>query len=216
MNPEDLFKRAYERQLARRFAEALALYRQLVREFPDCDRAAVARQQIQNLRAFDVQGAENDGSTARNDSRGSEPGSGAEQSATATFKCVRCHVLIRISLEPSADIFRCAQCRHRYSFVMVRSDPKTILIVPEAILSATQAGAGAARAWPPKVKDAFALLGIEPTEDLPAVKRAYRQLIAQYHPDTVAHLGLDLRRLAEDRTKAFVAALQVIESFLGS
>ena len=45
--------------------------------------------------------------------------------------------------------------------------------------------------------------------DSHAIDRAYRLQISQHHPDKVATLGEDIRRLAEARTKEINAAYEV-------
>ena len=67
---------------------------------------------------------------------------------------------------------------------------------------------------PAHVKRAFEDLEMLPTEDRDTVRAGYRRLIAQYHPDKVAHLGVELRRVAEAQTKRLIAAFNVIEGHL--
>lgn len=38
------------------------------------------------------------------------------------------------------------------------------------------------------------------------IKRSFREKITQYHPDKVAHLGIELRALAEKKSKEILAA----------
>lgn len=47
-------------------------------------------------------------------------------------------------------------------------------------------------------------------------KAAYRSLLQAYHPDKVSHLGQEFQELAEAKTKAIVAAFQVVETTLKS
>lgn len=49
-------------------------------------------------------------------------------------------------------------------------------------------------------------LGVTEWASKEEIERAYRQQISQYHPDKVAALGEDIRRLAEERTKEINAA----------
>ena len=51
-----------------------------------------------------------------------------------------------------------------------------------------------------------AVLGVEENADFAAVKKAYRQLSMQYHPDKVAHLGAEFKRVAEEKMKEINAA----------
>ncbi|MGD8242977.1 MAG: DnaJ domain-containing protein [Desulfobacterales bacterium] len=55
------------------------------------------------------------------------------------------------------------------------------------------------------------VLGVEPDASQEDIRRAYRRLAAQYHPDKVAHLGNDLRHLAEQKFKAIQAAYEVLK-----
>jgi len=58
--------------------------------------------------------------------------------------------------------------------------------------------------------DPWALLGLTRQTPLPAAKKAFRALIAQYHPDKVAHLAPEFRELAEERTRQILAAWEEI------
>jgi hypothetical protein len=53
---------------------------------------------------------------------------------------------------------------------------------------------------------------IEPTINASEIKKAYRLQLSQYHPDRVASLGADLRRLAEERAKSIKAAFAALEA----
>lgn len=62
--------------------------------------------------------------------------------------------------------------------------------------------------------DPWKLLGIAPGTPLGEAKKAFRTLIAQYHPDKVAHLAPEFRELAETRTRELLAAWEVVERAL--
>jgi DnaJ like chaperone protein len=47
----------------------------------------------------------------------------------------------------------------------------------------------------------YAVLGLEPGADMETVKKAYRKLSMQYHPDKVRHLGDEFRVVAEEKMK---------------
>lgn len=64
-------------------------------------------------------------------------------------------------------------------------------------------------------EDSYRVLGLEPGADFAAVKRAYRQLSMQYHPDKVAHLGEEFRKVAEEKMKEINAAYQTIKKKQG-
>jgi len=53
----------------------------------------------------------------------------------------------------------------------------------------------------PSTDSAYKILEIDPTASESEVKRAYRRMARKYHPDTVSHLGDDLRIAAEEKFK---------------
>lgn len=56
--------------------------------------------------------------------------------------------------------------------------------------------------------DPYAVLGVPPGASKDEIKQAYRARVAEYHPDKVAHLGPELRRLAEQKTLAIRRAYE--------
>lgn len=47
----------------------------------------------------------------------------------------------------------------------------------------------------------YAILGLEPGADFDTIKKAYRKLSMQYHPDKVGHLGDEFKGVAEEKMK---------------
>ena len=52
----------------------------------------------------------------------------------------------------------------------------------------------------------YAVLGLQSGADFVAIKKTYRKLSMQYHPDKVAHLGDEFKRVAEEKMKEINAA----------
>lgn len=63
--------------------------------------------------------------------------------------------------------------------------------------------------------DPWIVLGIHKGAQFDEVKKAYRALITQYHPDKVAHLAPEFRKLAEERTREINIAYNMLEKELG-
>lgn len=54
----------------------------------------------------------------------------------------------------------------------------------------------------------YETLGLAPDADFEKIKRAYRKLSMQYHPDKVGHLGEEFRHVAEEKMKDINVAYQ--------
>jgi DnaJ like chaperone protein len=63
----------------------------------------------------------------------------------------------------------------------------------------------------PSTDSAYKILEVDPKADDSEVKRAYRRMARKYHPDTVSHLGDDLRLAAEEKFKMLNEAYEKIK-----
>ncbi|WP_224363622.1 J domain-containing protein [Hyalangium versicolor] len=67
---------------------------------------------------------------------------------------------------------------------------------------------------PPAQKDPWTILGIAPGTSRDEARRAFRTLVAQYHPDKVAHLAPEFQELAERKTRELLQAWEQLEKSL--
>jgi len=85
----------------------------------------------------------------------------------------------------------------------------------EALMRAGTRGPSAAGGKPPqdRLADAYAALGVTPQTDAAGIKRAYRKLISQNHPDKLASRGLpeSMRAVAEERSREINSAYDLIK-----
>jgi DnaJ like chaperone protein len=79
----------------------------------------------------------------------------------------------------------------------------------EALLRAATGGSPA----PGRLDDAYEALGVSPSASDAQIKRAYRRLMSQNHPDKLAGKGLpeSMREVAEERTREISAAYRLIK-----
>ena len=61
----------------------------------------------------------------------------------------------------------------------------------------------------------YKILGLKSSDTDNEVKKTYRKMAAKYHPDKVAHLGEDLKNLAEEKFKSLNDAYQNIKKERG-
>jgi len=59
--------------------------------------------------------------------------------------------------------------------------------------------------------DPYRLFGVSRADDAETIKRAYRDLIARYHPDRLHHLGAEFKGLATSKTTAINEAYERIK-----
>jgi len=84
----------------------------------------------------------------------------------------------------------------------------------EALLRAAAGGSATAGGPPPKQRldDAYAAIGVTPEASESEIKRAYRKLMSENHPDKLAAKGLpdSMRQLAEERARELNVAYDLI------
>lgn len=80
----------------------------------------------------------------------------------------------------------------------------------EAMLRASSGGAPSQA----KLDDAYQALGLQPSASDTEIKRAYRRLMSENHPDKLAGKGLpeSMRALAEERTREITVAYGLIKA----
>lgn len=125
------------------------------------------------------------------------------------FSCPNCQRVrsIFVSLEPEPT--RCSSCNREF---MLWIDPTDGQVVVARIKpSATSVNEATVEGQPPF--DPLIILGLHANASPMEIKGRYRQLVMQYHPDRVAHLGEELRSLAERKMREINAA---VDQLLGN
>lgn len=60
------------------------------------------------------------------------------------------------------------------------------------------------------MKTHYELLGLDPSADADAIKKAFRREIARYHPDKVIHLGTEFQQMAATRAAELTVAYKTL------
>lgn len=61
------------------------------------------------------------------------------------------------------------------------------------------------------LRDHYQVLGVTKGTPMADIRHHYRDLVLQYHPDRVQHLGKELQKLAEEKTREINKAYQEIK-----
>ena len=139
-----------------------------------------------------------------------------EQIPVASFACFQCGSSLRIRLPQTDVAFRCPKCRAEFRATKAGDSPQVFVVIPvmpQFTSTASDASTRRKREIPRDVLAALAALGLEQDSTFENVTATYRELVKGYHPDKVAHLGPDLRRVAEAKTKEINSAYKVLETF---
>lgn len=134
----------------------------------------------------------------------------------ASFDCFRCGGSLRIRLPQTDASFRCPKCRAEFRATKAGDSPLVFVVIPDMSQFTSRASDTSTRREreiPREVLAALSAFGLEAAATFEQVRSAYRELVKSYHPDKVAHLGPDLRRVAEAKTKEINSAYRVLETF---
>lgn len=93
--------------------------------------------------------------------------------------------------------------------------PESVVEQLEATLRGARAGASGARNYSTsqQIDDAYKTLGVSPSVDDAELKRAYRKLMSENHPDKLAGRGLpdSMKEMAEERTREISNAYDIVK-----
>ena len=67
---------------------------------------------------------------------------------------------------------------------------------------------------PSQLSDAYKILGVAPGLSLGEYRKAWRELVQQYHPDKTAHLGEELQKLAHEKTQMLNRAFETVKKHI--
>jgi len=144
-----------------------------------------------------------------------DPPQWRQRAPAAAFDCLKCGVRLRLRLQASRSTYRCPSCKTEYRSLPIDGDTPILLVVPASCFEpdSSHGSSNSRRTLPPEVRAALSVLSLDMRAIFENVRHAYRDQVKQYHPDRVAHLGPELRRVAELKTKEINAAYSVLERY---
>jgi len=116
--------------------------------------------------------------------------------------CLRCAKSIKISSPPSlSNIYKCPHCKGRYKPQLdVYGEYIFYLLEDNQQYSNKN-----------EIQEALKILGLNSTAKTNEIKKAYRKLMSDYHPDKVSTLGEALQKLAEEKSKEINSAYDLLK-----
>ena len=111
------------------------------------------------------------------------------------IECADCRTKIRVAFPPPAGVGKCPLCQHRF---LLKADVYGNLTVY------SQGGADYRESDLNEIatsEEAFRILGVEGSPDQLQIRKAYKEKMSQYHPDKVSQLGVEIRDLADRKSK---------------
>ena len=109
--------------------------------------------------------------------------------------CANCRTKIRTTFPPPAGVGKCPLCHHRF---VLKSDEYGNLIV-YAQNDAINRESGLNEITTPE--QACRMLGLDERANQALIRKAYKEKMSQYHPDKVSQLGIEIRELADMKSK---------------
>jgi hypothetical protein len=108
------------------------------------------------------------------------------------FSCIVCNNKFIIFPKEKYDAFVCRECRSIYTYEWVSNKLQINIIKKNKKI-------------PHEIKELLDFFQLTDNEiDLDAIKTKYRELLSQYHPDKVSNLGIEIKELAERKTKEII------------
>ena len=121
-------------------------------------------------------------------------GDAPNSSRIRIIQCANCQTKIRVAFPPPAGVGKCPLCRHR--FVLKADEFGNLTVYSQGIASRD----GDLKEIVTS-EEAFRVLGIEESPDQHTIRKAYKEKMSRYHPDKVSQLGIEIRELADQKSK---------------
>ena len=158
---------------------------------------------------------ERDSQSTRQKSSSKKEESVEQEQEYYNFKCLSCAATIRILQPMRVGAFRCVKCNSKYQVDTLTRNGTHFIIVPIELPKHEQKRNHSDRriVVPDHVLNALRKFGESDLPEKVELTKVFRKCISEYHPDKVSHLGADLKKLAEEKTREYITAFELIKSF---
>lgn len=119
------------------------------------------------------------------------------------INCPTCRQKIRITLPFHKGTGRCIKCTTRFSLI-IEGDNAYIEKIPQQEKPNYSEGELS-------MDDCYHILGVNKNSSLSEIKKSYRSRLNKYHPDKVANLGEEIKKVANLESKKLIKAYAILK-----
>jgi DnaJ-domain-containing protein 1 len=131
-----------------------------------------------------------------------------------SFQCVFCGAFLKMTFPFHCFTLKCQTCAESYRIQTVFAPGPVFLLVPQWRQKKNENHLR--KDLPEAVKKALHRLDLDEQASLSQAKASFHRLVSEYHPDKVAHLGSELRALADRKTREYIAAFQTVQAWFSN
>lgn len=125
--------------------------------------------------------------------------------------CVECQQRIKIETFKTEAKIKCPKCASRLKLVKGEDGKIKVIIIEKRDNKNSEYKYCNSEL---SIPNCLNILGLSKSSSFDEIKKAYRNLIAKYHPDKVNHLGDEFKILAERKTKEINTAFSFLKEQL--
>jgi len=111
------------------------------------------------------------------------------------IECANCQTKIRVAFPPPAGVGKCPLCRHHFLLKVDEYGNLTVYSQGDADYRESDSNEIVS------LEEVFMILGVKGNSDQLTIRKAYKEKMSQYHPDKVSQLGVEIRELADRKSK---------------
>lgn len=111
------------------------------------------------------------------------------------IQCANCQTKIRVAFPPPAGVGKCPLCQHR--FHLKTDEYGNLTVYSQGVTDYRHDDLNDIETS----EEAFRILGVEGSPGQLQIRKAYKEKMSQYHPDKVSQLGVEIRELADRKSK---------------
>ncbi|SFI37286.1 J domain-containing protein [Nitrosomonas sp. Nm34] len=128
-----------------------------------------------------------------------------EGTHTKVFQCPECAQKLRVSMPPSTAIWKCPSCNTRYKLSQDANGFLYVYLINNSDDEESELTLS--------ISKCYTILGVRLDATPSDIRWAYKRKIKEYHPDKVSTLDVEIRDLAERKSKEIIGAYRMLKEY---